>query len=159
MSLELCLYLIDVVGNVGCILFGIIFLGTISLGVSFFVYEAEYGYHGSDDKFLVGLRKAMKIIFAVLCFAIPIKTLIPSMTTMYMISGAHYMNKTDIPEKVYKLLESKLDESLEATQKMEKQLNDANSTSILTLNGENSAKRSIIRTNQRFYISSALHSS
>ena len=107
MSLELCLYLIDVLGNLRVALLMVALLGIV---VIIFIYIEMYDVYGEEiNKYSLGwIKKLVIISLASFSFCV----LIPSPKTMYMIAGTNYLKQSDIPQKVRQLLDKKLEELL-----------------------------------------------
>jgi hypothetical protein len=119
MSIEALLYLINVIGKFGDI-FSV--LTVISLIVSilvtvFFVINegsnsrAESGWQRDDyiNFRFISLR-VLKIFVPVLVLSSVFSVIIPNEKTMYAIAFSHYAKQSEIPEKVLKAIEFKLDE-------------------------------------------------
>ena len=110
MSLELCLYLIDVLEKI-TMFTSIIFVASAALfiGIICFVFFAEDDLSEEGKIELLGLRKKSAIA---LFFSLSFCTFVPSPKTMYMIAGTNYLKQSDIPQKVRQLLDKKLEELL-----------------------------------------------
>ena len=109
-------YLISVLHNMdvfaGMILFMLIALMVITFIHMSIVYEEE-GILPSKAKFLKGIIIAILGVGIFSCF-------IPSQLTMYSMVGVKYLSDTQIPEKVTKLVNMKLDEYISAQTKEKK---------------------------------------
>lgn len=114
MSLELFLYLVSVLDNIGW-LFGILFfVGIISLVLFGLVYmDCVDDYYGDkEDNFKDNTEKVVKKILVFMAIITPLSVFIPSKKTLYAIGLSHYAKQTQIPQKLMDLLNQKLDDAL-----------------------------------------------
>jgi hypothetical protein len=115
MSIEWILYLIDLLDNFNTCVAIISIISIISFSMfSFFVYsycnDISYRDEKSEDK-----RKSLSFRVAKGCavsflVTLVLNIMIPSKTTMYMMALANYSKDSNIPKKVIRALESKLDD-------------------------------------------------
>ena len=109
MSIEMVLYLIDVIGNFGNLFF-ICGLLTFASTILFFAFTMSEAPDGRDKPTFQKLSKYsffISIVFAFFCL------LAPSQKTMYMMLATNTAKKSEIPEKVLKAIEMKLDEYID----------------------------------------------
>lgn len=106
MSIIMVFYLISVLHNLDCFLGIILFISVMIMIITFghiaVIYEQE-GFVPSKIKFL-------KIIIATTFGVGFFSCFIPSQLTMYSMVGVKYLSDSQIPEKVTKLVNIKLDE-------------------------------------------------
>jgi len=119
MSIEALLYLINVIGNLGdifSVLLGISLIVSIATFVFFAVNEctnarATSGWQKEDYiNSKSASFKVFKISIPVLLISAVLGAIIPNEKTMYAIAFSHYAKQSEIPEKVLKAIEFKLDE-------------------------------------------------
>jgi heme/copper-type cytochrome/quinol oxidase subunit 2 len=104
MSIELFLYLIDLIASIGimsCLLFFILII--------ILIVELIKAFNDDDDEGKFKYSTKLKKYFCILAIIIMI---IPSEKTMYLMLGSNYLKKSDIPQKVELAINKKLDEYL-----------------------------------------------
>jgi thiol:disulfide interchange protein len=111
MSAISTIYLISVIGNIYCILSLIFILACFATIFCLMEFLME-----RDDSSKRWLKK-MSLFLAIIGL---ISSLFPGQKSMYLMASTHYLNKTDVPSKVLKALNGKLDKMIEE-QKEEKQ--------------------------------------
>lgn len=97
MPIELFLYLVDLISSIFC---------TLIITCFCLVSAGLFVFFNMDDIRLV------KKIFIYFFLILLIDTFLPSERTMYLMLGAHYLKKTNIPNKVEKIINKKLDDYL-----------------------------------------------
>jgi hypothetical protein len=123
MSIELVLYLIDMLHTFNK--FSGIFLGlslASIIGVCFLLIineventaEWQQEIHANSKKINIFL---LKVLCPVLVLCLTMCIFIPKKETMYAIAFAHYSKQSEIPAKVLKAIEVKLDEVIEGVKK------------------------------------------
>lgn len=110
MSSVVALYIINILTNLDSFLlvtFGGISIVTLILGV---IMCATLEAHDEDDfkKYFKAFKTALFIAISIALISLPI----PSTEMMYLMLGANYLNKSEIPTKVERVLNQKLDEYL-----------------------------------------------
>lgn len=117
MSIEMVLYLIGVLHNLGT------FLGiTLCMSIVAIIISGSVWFAVCDSVETVKRLKG-KLLLPVWIFILTglISLAIPSQKTMYMMLTCNVANKSEIPEKVMKAIELKLDEYIdEVTDKVKK---------------------------------------
>lgn len=109
------LYLIDLISNLETVLGIITAFSGIGLIILFIGYCIFSTYPDENEKkILNNISHAKKPLFIIFLISIFIAALFPSKTTMYTMAGSHYLNKTDIPDKVIKILNNKLDDIIDS---------------------------------------------
>lgn len=68
--------------------------------------------YDSDKKFKITFNKYITIVLKIIGVLIIIMIIIPTSKTMYLIAGNNYLNSTQIPTKVEKIINDKLDDYL-----------------------------------------------
>lgn len=120
MSIEWLLYLIDVSGSLkqsfGVTLVCLIMVLTISTIIYLHNDLTNKGYNDYED-IKIRCQYFYKILIPILLISIAICIFIPSQKTMYAIALSHYSKQSEIPEKVLKAIEVKLDEVIEGSSK------------------------------------------
>jgi len=97
-----CMYFIDLLDNLHITLTLILILNIVGLAIlAFTIYDEKENFF---------LKKWFKRGIFSLIILMPLCIVIPEKTTMYMMFSIHYMNKSDIPDKVLNILNNKLDE-------------------------------------------------
>lgn len=108
MSIEWLLYLIDLVSHLCCFMVTILAIAIIGTFVSFVAWQIDFNYSSEES---IELRdKRIKTCATVFFIASIVCVSIPSEKTMYAIALAHYSKQSDIPSKVLKAIEVKLDD-------------------------------------------------
>jgi hypothetical protein len=118
MSLELMLYLVDILGSLNVLLFiSIVVIFSIFLFI-FFQFN-PYNNEEESFKYIKFYVKRFGIILTVL---LPIFILTPSTKTLHLIIGTNYLKESNIPAKVLKVLNNKLDQYIKEDKKNEENL-------------------------------------
>jgi|GEM_PF-5267583 hypothetical protein len=107
MSAALAIYLIELLGSLGCIVTILWILASLFfIGAFYLLYLAAK--EGDEDMRLEALKILNKYwIFLLLSlFAI----IIPSKESMYVMLGAKYLSQSELPAKVEKVISLKMDE-------------------------------------------------
>src|SRR5574338_1031100 len=118
MSIELAIYLVSLLGNIGVssiVIFVLSLVSTIILTVGYFISSCDREFDEDTGKLV---KKLFKISLSIFIVSLIICVAIPSQKEMYVILGIHtikkaYTESPNIPDKAIKLLEKKLDELLE----------------------------------------------
>lgn len=105
MSIEWFLYLSDILPCLGII------LGVGAL-ISFIIIAIGFMGTCDDEESTIGYINFIKKYIWIPFLAILISILLPSQKTMYLIMGANALKKSDIPSKVERVIDKKLDEFL-----------------------------------------------
>lgn len=105
MSPAFILYLIDLIGNFNVVIVLLLILTIIIL--LFFVVGFLAEYERDDNaKVHPFFSKLIKLFFVLSAISI----ILPSEKTMYMMVGASYLNNSEVPAKVERIINDKLDE-------------------------------------------------
>ena len=105
------IYLAGFIENIDTFLnFSLILLIIILFFVSYWMLEDDIF---SDIEENLEIIKKYKLGIKILVFNLLLVIFIPSSKTVYMMMGSHYLNQKDIPQKVLKVLNNKLDEMIE----------------------------------------------
>lgn len=116
MSIEWLLYLIDVLESLnGCVVtFSVI--SNIVLMIFLAAFAIFYVENNLENK-IKRFKDFSKVLVPIVIISTTLSVLIPSKKTMYAIALAHYSKQSDIPAKVFKAIEVKLDEVIEGVKK------------------------------------------
>lgn len=120
MSIEWVLYLIDAIGKAGFIfIFGMVFSVIAVIVLLMKLSDDSIGYCSEENKLLrmENFKRRLKICIMVFFTSLFFNALFPSPQTMYTIILAHYSKQSEIPQKVLKAIEIKLDEIIEGVKK------------------------------------------
>jgi hypothetical protein len=118
MNLEIILYLINLASNIQIVLIVSSIFGLSLFGLYICTYISLYtdsiiSIKELEDDHSIFNKKIRNRFSIILVCIISIATLMPSERIMYLMASSHYMKQTDIPQKVLKILNNKLDEMLE----------------------------------------------
>ena len=110
MSIELVLYIIDILKNISTIS-GLLMVtsGLILLSILIILMLVIENDEESEKK----LKKISRKMFVIFIISTPICIFIPSEKTLYMMVGSKYLKESGIPKKVHELINQKLDKLLE----------------------------------------------
>lgn len=108
MSPTVILYLIDFLNGFNC--FGAIIITAIL--ILLIVLTIKW-LADNDDRIEQPLTPMMKNLIKWFFILGALNILIPSEKTMYMMAGTHYLNKSEIPAKVEKIINDKLDDIIQ----------------------------------------------
>ena|SRR5690348_5407859 len=119
MSLELMLYLVDILGSLNVLLF-------ISIVVVFslflYIFLQFYPFYNNEEESFKYIKFYIKRFGIILTVLLPIFILIPSTKTLHLIIGTNYLKESNIPAKVLKVLNNKLDQYIKKDKKNEENL-------------------------------------
>lgn len=121
MSLTWILYLSDFIQSIACITGFIVIIYVICIGIMCIGWGLTNDRYSAD--FHAQIEKGLKYVsgkWYVLFLSLLINILIPSKTTMYLMMGSSYLSQSNIPLKVSKILELKLDDVLKELQDKDK---------------------------------------
>lgn len=113
MSVEWVLYFIDVIVKFGSIfIFGMVFSVIAVICLLMKLSDDSLGYISEENKLLKAknFKNRIKICAMIFFGSLFFESLIPSQKTMYAMAFAKYSKQSDIPEKVLKVIELKLDD-------------------------------------------------
>jgi hypothetical protein len=117
MSIEMMFYLASVIVNIGMFFTIALFISIVLFIILFIGFiVGEYGGQGGV------IKLKQHFFYPVLIFVVSgtFSALFPSEKTMYMIMATHISKKSEIPEKVLKAIELKLDEYIDEVKKVSK---------------------------------------
>jgi hypothetical protein len=115
MSVEFLIYLSDICERINC---GIALITTILIIGSGCLFIA---YGTSDDREesrALRFLKFSKIFFIIGCICLILAVFIPSQKTVLLMSGSHIAKTSEVGEKVYRIIDNKLNELLKSQEKM-----------------------------------------
>ena len=119
MSIEMVLYSIDVLNNIGVILGTLIACFAMLGGAAALISLGVLMSCGEDSIQSDHARKTLNVVksyFGWFILIILISSLVPSEKTMYLMLGADYLKNSTLPSKVELALEKKIDKYLEETE-------------------------------------------
>lgn len=119
MSIEVLLYFINLIGNVNDVssIFFAVSIIFLIVSLLFSIGNEAFNKNNTSTYGIQEYETIRKLIFTILNITAPvliisliILILSPSKTTMYAMALSKYSKQSDIPEKVLKAIEFKLDE-------------------------------------------------
>lgn len=116
MGLASVLYLIEVIGNIGILLFASLLIGVVGMAVFLTVIFSLDDYSESNIKTRRGYIDLAKKCTVPMLILSAIVVTIPQKDTMYMMLGAKYLSDTTIPDKVKKAIGLKIDSYIDDLQ-------------------------------------------
>lgn len=115
MSIELLIYLADVLGNFQGVGIALLIISGSIFGLFSFIAATQMGPHlfnkDEDNLFRKAMKSAKKVLISWFVLLILV-VFTPADKTIYMMMGAHYIKESSIPPKIERLIEKKLDEYL-----------------------------------------------
>jgi len=123
MSLELMLYLVDILASLNVLLFiSIIVIFSLFLFIFFQFYPFYNDFDNNKEESFKDIKFCIKRFGIILTVLLPIFILIPSTKTLHLIIGTNYLKESNIPAKVLKVLNNKLDQYIKEDKKNEENL-------------------------------------
>ncbi len=111
MSIELVLYLIDLLGNLSKSIW-VINIVLIGLSAGMFFISINDWSENSDVEWTDTIFNKIRKYFLIIPVSMFLTCFIPSEKTMYMMIGANVIKSSTIPSKVEEVINKKLDEYL-----------------------------------------------
>lgn len=111
MGLAFWLYAVDFISNIDSVFFFILFSYITLLVIFGLVWLAVDVKEYQEALYLLIKKIVFKWWVAIIVLFLSV--FIPNQKTMYMMLGASYLSQSNLPEKVSKILDSKLDNVLE----------------------------------------------
>lgn len=109
MSVILFLYLADMFNNLSGICCIALFIALITLAVLSFMSLNCTGDRDYEKEARARVNKLIRLFLKILVPLVLVVIFVPDAKTMYLMMGAEYLNKSDIPVKVEKIINNKLD--------------------------------------------------